>query len=71
MQRFVAGIIVLCASLASLTGCGANGNSSDYNVENIETLANGPLKGKTLYSLGSSITAGYGSEGMAFPHYIA
>jgi lysophospholipase L1-like esterase len=71
MKRLSAKIVVLCAAMAVLSGCGANGNSSDYDVEKIETLDNSPLKGKTLYFLGSSVTIGYGSNGMAFPHYIA
>jgi lysophospholipase L1-like esterase len=57
--------------LAGLAGCGPNGNASDYDVEKAEVLADSPLKGKTLYFLGSSVTIGYGSGGTAFPHYIA
>jgi lysophospholipase L1-like esterase len=56
---------------AVLMGCGGNGNSADYDVDKIEVLADSPLKGRTLYFLGSSVTIGYGSRGMAFPHYIA
>ncbi|MDR0758677.1 MAG: SGNH/GDSL hydrolase family protein, partial [Treponema sp.] len=63
--------LVLVAALAALTGCGPNGNSPDYDLGKIEALADSPLKGKTLYFLGSSVTIGYGSGGTAFPHYIA
>jgi hypothetical protein len=66
------GALLLSALMAAgLAGCGANGNSADYDVEKAEVLADSPLKGKTLYFLGSSVTIGYGSGGMAFPHYIA
>jgi lysophospholipase L1-like esterase len=69
-KKISTGIIVLLAALAALSGCGA-GNSADYNVEKLGVLTDSPLKGKTLYFLGSSITIGSGSNGMAFPHYIA
>jgi lysophospholipase L1-like esterase len=67
----IAGSLLAVVMLAGLAGCGANGNSRDYDVDKIEVLADSPLKGKTLYFLGSSVTVGYGSNGMAFPHYIA
>jgi lysophospholipase L1-like esterase len=70
MKKLLIGIIVLLMT-AALMGCGPNGNSADYDVEKIEALTDSPLKGKTLYFLGSSVTVGYGSNGMAFPHYIA
>jgi lysophospholipase L1-like esterase len=71
MKRLLAGITALLLALVTFAGCGANGNSPDYDVEKTEVLADSPLKGKTLYFLGSSVTVGYGSNGMAFPHYIA
>ncbi|MDR0410510.1 MAG: SGNH/GDSL hydrolase family protein [Treponema sp.] len=74
MKRCIMKIVAVLAAaftLAGFMGCGANGNSSDYDVEKTEALADSPLKGKTLYFLGSSVTIGYGSQGMAFPHYIA
>jgi lysophospholipase L1-like esterase len=71
MKNISAGIIVVLLILITFAGCGTKGNSSDYDVEKIEVLADSPLKGKTLYFLGSSVTTGYGSNGMAFPHYIA
>jgi lysophospholipase L1-like esterase len=71
MKNLSAGIIVLLLALATLAGCGVKGNSSEYDVEKIEVATDSPLKGKTLYFLGSSVTIGYGSNGMAFPHYIA
>lgn len=46
------------------------GNDEMYNPENL-TPAVSPLNGKTLAALGSSITYGYGSEGIAFPEMIA
>jgi lysophospholipase L1-like esterase len=66
------GALLLAAiTITGLAGCGANGNAADYDVEKVEVLADSPLKGKTLYFLGSSVTVGYGSNGTAFPHYIA
>ncbi|MDR2785760.1 MAG: SGNH/GDSL hydrolase family protein [Treponema sp.] len=64
-------VCLAALALAGLGGCGRNGNAADYDVEKIEVLADSPLKGKTLYFLGSSVTIGYGSGGTAFPHYIA
>lgn len=64
-------VLIVLLALTSFVGCGTNGNSSDYDVEKIEVLADSRLKDKTLYFLGSSVTIGYGSNGMAFPHYIA
>jgi lysophospholipase L1-like esterase len=71
MKKLLIEIIVLLMTAAAFTGCGPDGNSTDYDVEKIEALADSPLKGKTLYFLGSSVTIGYGSKGTAFPHYIA
>jgi lysophospholipase L1-like esterase len=64
-------LLVSVPAAAGFAGCGADGNTADYDVEKVEMLADSPLKDKTLYFLGSSITIGYGSNGMAFPHYIA
>jgi lysophospholipase L1-like esterase len=74
MKRAVIKLAValgVAAALAGLSACGANGNSTDYDVDKIEVLEGSPLQGKTLYFLGSSVTIGYASNGMAFPHYIA
>jgi lysophospholipase L1-like esterase len=64
-------LLLTALALTGLAGCGPNGNTADYDVEKIEALTDSPLKGKTLYFLGSSVTIGYGSNGTAFPHYIA
>ncbi|MDR1894185.1 MAG: SGNH/GDSL hydrolase family protein [Spirochaetales bacterium] len=74
MKKRLSGILVL--GLAALvligwTGCSTKGNGAEYDLDRVETLADSPLKGKTLYFLGSSVTIGYASEGVAFPHYIA
>jgi lysophospholipase L1-like esterase len=66
----IAAPLLAVVMLAGFTGCGPNGNAPDYDVEKSEVLADSPLKGKTLYFLGSSVTIGYGSNGAAFPHYI-
>jgi lysophospholipase L1-like esterase len=71
MKRLLRRIAVSLLAVTALAGCGPDGNSPDYNVDKIEVLTDSPLKGKTLYFLGSSVTIGYGSKGMAFPHYIA
>lgn len=48
----------------------AQGNDEVYNPEHLEAVSS-PLNGKTFAALGSSITYGYGSEGIAFPEMIA
>ncbi len=46
------------------------GNSEMYDPVNLESTRS-PLNGKTIAALGSSITYGYGSGGIAFPEMIA
>lgn len=47
------------------------GNAERYDIENIEELAESPLKGMDILYLGSSVTFGAYSQGTAFPEYIA
>ena len=47
------------------------GNQEEYHLENVEALSDSPLKGMNLCFLGSSVTAGNASLGVAFPDYIA
>ncbi|MBR2809946.1 MAG: hypothetical protein IKD69_01065 [Solobacterium sp.] len=47
-----------------------NGNSDTLNVENVEAGTVENLEGKTIGYLGSSITYGFATGGMAFPEYI-
>lgn len=46
------------------------GNGPAYEPANLKTI-DSPLKGKTFAALGSSITYGFGSEGVCFPEMIA
>ncbi|MDR1894186.1 MAG: SGNH/GDSL hydrolase family protein [Spirochaetales bacterium] len=74
MKKRLSGILVLglaALMLSGFVGCVTKGNGAEYDPAGVETLADSPLKGKTLYFLGSSITIGYGSRGVAFPHYLA
>lgn len=48
-----------------------NGNAACYDLANVKILADNELKGKTILFLGSSITYGSASGGIAFPDYIA
>ena len=47
------------------------GNQEEYHLENVEPLKDSPMKGMNLCFLGSSVTAGDASLGVAFPDYIA
>ena len=47
------------------------GNAQAYGLERVQPLAPGPLRGKRIAFLGSSVTLGACSEGTAFPEYIA
>ncbi len=47
------------------------GNSSKYNIENVEEITNSPIKEKSVLFLGSSVTKGYGSCGTSFADYFA
>lgn len=47
------------------------GNQEEYHLENAEALPDSTLKGMNLCFLGSSVTAGDASLGVAFPDYIA
>lgn len=47
------------------------GNAERYDIENVEELAESPLKGMDILYLGSSVTYGAYSHGTAFPEYIA
>ena len=45
----------------SVLGIGREGNSSKYNPEKQETVADSPLRGKTILSIGSSVAKGTGT----------
>ena len=46
------------------------GNAKEYHLENIEPLADSPLKGKHLLFLGSSVTYGSASMGVSMCDYL-
>lgn len=50
---------------------GLPGNQSLYDIENVPALPHGPLTGKDILYLGSSITRGYGSLDVSYADYIA
>lgn len=50
---------------------GTNANAAAFAPENIEAEANHPLRGKTIYWLGSSVTYGASSEGASMADYLA
>lgn len=47
------------------------GNQSQYDVANVALLEEGPLRGKRILYLGSSVTLGYASQGQSFADFIA
>lgn len=49
---------------------GDDGNNEFYDLANVPTNNDSPLVGKTIYWLGSSVTAGTGSEGQAIAHLL-
>ena len=65
-------IIVLCAGdyVADMFGIFAKGNSSEYSIKNTAEVTDSPLNGKTGIFLGSSVTYGYGSEGVSFVDFL-
>ncbi len=57
--------------LHDLKMAGLTGNASRYAPENIPSLPESPLAGKTVVFLGSSVTYGASSKGVSFADYIA
>ena len=49
----------------------APGNGPEYNLKNIPTLSDSPLKGKRILFLGSSVTKGAASCNVSFVEYLA
>ena len=47
------------------------GNAPEYSVENTKTTENSPVKGKTYFWLGSSVTYGAESEGETMADFLA
>ena len=46
------------------------GNAGQYSIDHVTALKDSPLEGKKLIFLGSSVTYGYASDGIAFADYI-
>ena len=49
----------------------ADGNKSEYSLDNAGTVEDSPLEGLTIGQLGSSVTYGLRSKGVSFADYIA
>ncbi len=62
---FVSGIYV-----SNMFGFFNGGNYGEYSLKNTTTVANSPIKDKTVIFLGSSITFGYGSMGVSFADFL-
>ena len=65
-------VIVICAGgyVLNMFGVFAKGNSKIYDPQNIATVVESPLAGKTGIFLGSSVTCGYGSLGVSFVDFL-
>lgn len=50
---------------------GEDGNNELYHIENVESLGENSLTGKTLYWLGSSVAYGEKADGFSMADYIA
>lgn len=48
----------------------ASGNEEKYDVDNVDTLADSPLREKRILFLGSSVTYGDASMGVSFVEYL-
>ncbi len=46
------------------------GNAARYGLSSVEPLGENPLRGKTVFCLGSSVTAGLSSGRVSFPEYL-
>lgn len=49
---------------------GADGNNNAYDKKQASPVEDSPLKGKTIYWLGSSVTYGSGSNGQSMAHFL-
>ena len=61
--------VIIVSLLGDLT-YDTDGNDAKYLPENQTQLANSPLKGKTILSVGSSVSYGNGSGGVSFEDYL-
>lgn len=46
------------------------GNDKKYDIENVEEIADSPIRGKKIIFLGSSVTVGSASEEVSFVEYL-
>ena len=72
--------LALLLFLAALTGVGVwakfhgwfrPGNSGKYSPSRLRPEPESPLRGKTIFCLGSSVTRGMASRGISFTDYLA
>ena len=70
--------IVLAVSIAAAAvilrkffGWGHPGNAAAYSLRRQPQKADSPLRGKTVFCLGSSISSGFSSGGVSFLDYLA
>ena len=65
-------VVILIAGIfvGNTYGFFNRGNSGKYSLKNTATVENSPLSGKTVIFLGSSVTYGYGSNGVSFADYL-
>ncbi len=57
--------------VASMFGVFCEGNYKENTADHAQRIENSPLQGKTVLFLGSSVTYGYASFGVAFPEMLA
>ncbi|MBO4541114.1 MAG: SGNH/GDSL hydrolase family protein [Bacilli bacterium] len=50
---------------------GLSAQDRRFDIQNVPTIPNHPLKGKLFYWLGSSVTEGSGAEGQSMADYLA
>ena len=63
-------ILVSGIYVSNMFGFFNRGNYGEYSLENTTTVANSPIKDKTVIFLGSSVTYGYGSMGVSFADFL-
>ena len=66
-------VLVILAAAAvwiKLHGFFRPGNASMYDVKSVQPLLESPLRGKTIYCLGSSVTAGLSAGHVSFIDYL-
>lgn len=78
VKKILLGVLAVVLILAAfigyktvdMLGIFAEGNSSQYDLDNVDVIADSPLSGKNIIFLGSSVTDGMQSRGVSFVDYI-